>query len=153
MGHPNHLQYNNNSFRDVRKSALLNIPPTPKSLPAMLSRIRDVDPNMRRLVYAPVLEQAENLELAEAQREYIARTGLRDRESSVRAAAVKLIGSWLDALGGDLEKFVKLFNFIIDGHSDNAATMALQSLFESRSDVMASTEFGGKTIYLENQVI
>ena len=117
---------------------------TPKTLPTILTRTRDVDTSVRKLAYAPVLEQAENLELSEEQREQICRSGLRDREQSVRAAAVKLIGSWLDALNGDLERFVRLFEFVNLDHAENPATMALLSLFESRPEIMGSAEFNGK---------
>lgn len=109
----------------------------------MLSRTRDVDPSVRRLVYVPVLEQAENVELTKADRENITRTGLKDRDSVVRSAAVKLIGSWLDSLSGDLQKFVGLLDFTSNEDKENSATMALLSLFESRSDIVEALDFGG----------
>lgn len=130
----------------MRKATLLSVPVTSKTLPTILTRIRDVDTSVCKLAYTPALEHAEGLELSGEQREQICRSGLRDREPSVRAAAVKLIGSWLDTLDGDLERFVKLFQFINLDHAENPATMALLSLFESRPEVMESTEFSGKDI-------
>ncbi len=97
----------NELLSDVRRAALLNIPITAQTLPTVLTRTRDVDMTVRRLVYGSVLLAHADLPddampgaahpraLTIAQREQIVRNGLGDREPAVRAAAGKFIGAWL----------------------------------------------------------
>lgn len=91
--------------REVRRAALYNFPRTPVSLPHILARTRDVDPILRRTVFAGVFS-AEALPdpriLTIAQREEVVRNGLGDREPSVRKAAAGMLAGWLDLAEGDL---------------------------------------------------
>lgn len=98
--------------REVRRAALYNFPRTPVSLPHILARTRDVDPILRRTVFAGVLS-AEALPdpriLTIAQREEVVRNGLGDREPSVRKAAAGMLAGWLDLAEGDLLEVSYLF--------------------------------------------
>lgn len=80
----------------------------PTTLPILLTRTRDEDTILRKLVYRHVLAALPTpLILSIAQREEVVRNGLGDREPAVRAAAANLIGGWVDAVGGS-EKVCRL---------------------------------------------
>ncbi|OSD02558.1 hypothetical protein PYCCODRAFT_1367188 [Trametes coccinea BRFM310] len=99
---------------EVRRAALLNVPLSPQTLPALLARSRDVDAPIRKLVYSAVLEKyctppdldngratvgfTHPRALTIAQREMIVRNGLGDREETVKAAARNLLGVWVDVV-------------------------------------------------------
>lgn len=86
--------------RDVRRAALFNLIPSPKTLPALISRTLDVDPINRRASFAHVLIEVPCASLNRAQREETIGRGLRDREEGVQRAAKKLIAKWADECGG-----------------------------------------------------
>ncbi|KAI0360255.1 ARM repeat-containing protein [Trametes cingulata] len=161
------------SSPDVRRAALLNIPPNPQTLPALLARTRDVDASIRKLVYTSVLEKyclptdrtpaaataastvgfTHPRALTIAQRELIVRNGLGDREESVKAAARKLLGAWVDVVRSDAAKkedgvksegviedmiaFLKLFDLT----EDTIAEDALSAVLEHRVDIYQHIEF------------
>lgn len=92
-------------YREVRRAALYNLPRTPQTLPHILGRTRDIDPIIRRTVYAGSLSAAalpDPRVLSIAQREEVVRNGLGDREPAVRKAAAGMLGGWLDHAEGDL---------------------------------------------------
>ena len=145
---------------DVRRAALLNIPITARTLPAVLSRTRDIDMTVRRLVYGSVLLAHAELPddampgaahpraLTIAQREQIVRHGLGDREPVVRAAAGKLIGAWVDAVSVGSKKgavFEDLLAFLgtFDLRESAVVEDALLSVFVTRVDVFDVLEFDG----------
>jgi condensin complex subunit 3 len=95
--------------RDVRRAALLNVPATLATLPAILARTRDVESVIRRLVYSAVLLPQATMPspgtvrgvahpraLSIAQRELVVRAGLGDRAPDVRKAVARLLGAWVD---------------------------------------------------------
>ncbi|KAJ6631026.1 nuclear condensing complex subunit [Mycena sp. CBHHK59/15] len=91
---------------DVRRATMLNIPVGPASLPALLTRTRDTDTTIRKLIYSSVLDgaaanSAHPHTLTIAQRELLVRNGLGDREKSVRSAAANLLGTWIGVVGED----------------------------------------------------
>ncbi|KAJ7090909.1 armadillo-type protein [Mycena belliarum] len=91
---------------EVRRAAMLNIPVSPASLPALLERTRDTDTTIRRLLYSSVLTRAATntatpQSLTVSQRELLVRNGLGDRENTVRVAAAALVGTWVDV--GEVE--------------------------------------------------
>lgn len=90
-------------YSEVRRAALINLTVSPQTLRAVLSRTRDQDNSLRKIVYHHVLAGLPSpLVLTIAQREEICQNGLGDREPSVRASAGRLIGSWVDneSVGG-----------------------------------------------------
>ena len=140
---------------------MLNIPLSHTTLPAILTRTRDTDTTLRRLVYSAVLEPntvqndtAKSMgvthprALSIAQREMIVRNGLGDREVGVKSAAAAVIGAWIDVVGGDevdgKESDVIALLSLFDLTEGQVAEDALLSVFESRVDVFDNFEFGGR---------
>lgn len=130
-------------YRDVRRATLLNLPLIPATLPAIITRTRDIDPAIRKAVFSPVLTEqlTSPKQLSIAQREHVVRSGLGDREPSVRTAATALVGDWLTACESDVQQFVGMFDVEADGE---AAEQALLSVLETRPDIADKLEFGGK---------
>ncbi|KAI8971320.1 nuclear condensing complex subunit [Trametes punicea] len=153
---------------EVRRAALLNVPLSPQTLPALLARSRDVDPTIRKLVYTSVLEKycipsdrgppsavgfTHPRALTIAQREMIVRNGLGDREESVKAAARSLLGAWVDVVrsdGSKKEEGVKsegiiedvvAFLKLFDLTEDTIAEDALSSVLQTRVDIYEHIEF------------
>ncbi|EGO04008.1 hypothetical protein SERLA73DRAFT_102367 [Serpula lacrymans var. lacrymans S7.3] len=144
------------SAAEVRRAALINVPVSPLTLPAILTRTRDTDPIMRKLVYASVLmKKVEHpRQLTIADREQVVRDGLGDREDAVRIAAGKVLGVWFDMVQVDgdngtekpsdsmtqgLVRFLEIFDVI--GPGEQIATDALLSVFMTRMDVLDSMCF------------
>ncbi|KAG8985209.1 hypothetical protein FRB93_006052 [Tulasnella sp. JGI-2019a] len=124
---------------DVRRAALLNITATKDSLEAILSRTRDQDTTIRKILYAHVLSALPHPKfLSIAQREEVVKNGLKDREPSVRAAAGRLVGTWVDLLGGGLEELLTMFDLI---GSEEVAQEALISAFVTRPDLFDAVTF------------
>ncbi|KAJ7167346.1 nuclear condensing complex subunit [Mycena crocata] len=145
---------------DVRRAALLHVPLTADTLPALLTRTRDVDPLTRKLVYAGVLTPrlGHPRHLSIAQREQLVQTGLGDREPAVRLAAGKMVAAWFDLVLADphsedanpdadavpwagddggvmrgLVAFLTLFDVV--GPGEAVAVDAVLSLLATRSDL------------------
>ncbi|KAF9508646.1 hypothetical protein BS47DRAFT_1320578 [Hydnum rufescens UP504] len=124
------LQYD--PVAEVRRAALINIIPSPPTMLAILSRTRDEDNTMRKIVYHHVLASLPSpLVLTIAQREEICQNGLGDREPSVRSAAGNLIGGWVESVGG-LEGFLRM----LDVTTSKVAEDALFSVFVTRPDLL-----------------
>jgi condensin complex subunit 3 len=135
------------SSPEVRRVALLHTPVTPKTLTAILSRSRDVDPLTRKLLYSSVLStnSIHPRALSISQREQLVKDGLGDREDAVRVAAGKMVSSWYDIVtdkeAGIIE-FLKLFDVV--GPEFQVAIDALLSLFVTVPDTLSSVNFDGK---------
>ena len=148
------------------------MPLNEQTLPIILDRTRDVDANVRKLVYSTVLEQhclvqqdpdkakSENEDevmgpthpraLTIANRELIVRHGLGDREDSVKAAAAKLLETWLDVVSVRVEQgqsaaeasiiaFLELFDLVANSTAEDALT----SVFSRRVDLLDGLKFEG----------
>lgn len=132
---------------EVRRAALIHLPFTPATLPALLTRSWDVDAVTRKLLYSSVLTRlAHPKQLTISQREQIVRQGLGDREEAVRLAAAKLLGSWVDLCEGDLIQFLKLF----DVRAGDICVMP-EINFCARSEVVQELEFDG--MFSSNSVV
>ncbi|KAL1941783.1 hypothetical protein VTO73DRAFT_6783 [Trametes versicolor] len=153
---------------DVRRAALVNLPPNPQTLTALLGRSRDVEPSIRKLVYTNVLEKyclptdrgpastvgfTHPRALTIAQREMIVRNGLGDREESVKAAARNLLGAWVDVVRSDgakkedtdksdaiIEDMVAFLK-LFDLTEDTIAEDALSNVLDVRMDIYEHIEF------------
>ena len=142
-------------------------------LDAILARTRDRDVTIRKTVYSGVLEQhclvtnpnktktEEDTEdemgvthprvLSIANREIIVRNGLGDREESVKTAAAKLLGVWLDAVTPKVtegqnaaEASILAFLDLFDLEANSVAEDALTSIFRRRPDLLDGLQFEGK---------
>lgn len=122
---------------EARRAALFNLPVTPATLPFLLERLRDVDAVNRRCVYLGTLntglpQHPGALQLSADQAHHVVKTGLGEREETVKKACAKLIGTWADREQGDGLKLVDRF----DGLNYPESTMAaLTSAFETRSQL------------------
>ncbi|KAG8947483.1 hypothetical protein FRC04_010664 [Tulasnella sp. 424] len=121
---------------DVRRAALLNIAASKTTLDAILSRTRDQDTTIRKILYSHVLAGLPHPKLLTiSQREEVVKNGLKDRESTVRAAAGRLVGTWVDLFEGGLVELLKMFDLI---GSEEVAQEALLSAFITRPDLFDS---------------
>ena len=128
---------------EARRAALLHLPFSPTTLPALLTRMRDVDPLTRKLVFSTILPRLEHPRLLTiSQREQVVSHGLGDRADQVRVAAAHLLGTWVDSCEGDLAYFVSLF----DVHTPDVARDALKSVFVTRAEVVDDIDFDGAYI-------
>jgi condensin complex subunit 3 len=150
-------------YREVRRTALLNVPLSSATLDAVLSRTRDVDPLTRKIVYTGVLQTrlSHPRQLTIAQREQVVKDGLGDREPGVRVAAGKLVASWFDIVltetdkaeeatwegddGGVMKgliRFLALFDVV--GPGETVAVDAMTSIFVTRPDLPTVFTFPGE---------
>ncbi|KAI0127608.1 condensin subunit Cnd3 [Xylariales sp. AK1849] len=92
----------NDPSAEVRRSLLVNLPILSNTLPYLLERARDQDPQTRRAVYSrllPALGDFRHLSLS--MREKLLRWGLRDRDENVRKAAGRLFRErWIEDCAG-----------------------------------------------------
>lgn len=140
---------NRRLYREVRRATLLNIPITPRTFPAILSRTRDVDDLIRKLVYSHVISQIPHpKQLTITQRELIVRNGLGDRQPPVRAAAAKLVSSWVDLYEGDIFEFLKSFDLVVSEVSEDV----LLSVFVTKIDLFNNLEFNGEFLNLSSSM-
>ncbi len=129
------------STSEVRKVVALNIPPTDLTIDALVSRTRDVDDAVRRVIYHHCLPQIPlPRHFSIAQREQILRNGLGDRDETVKASAAKLIGQWVDLFDGNLLEYLDTFELV---SGTEVAEDALKALFKHRPDVLDSIKFEG----------
>jgi condensin complex subunit 3 len=118
---------------------------------SLLTRTRDVDPGVRKLLYANVLLETLHhpKQLSIAQREKVVKDGLGDRDPNVRTAASRLVASWFDTLDGSFENFLRIFDLIGEPDSSSIAEEALKSVFNSRPDALDNCDFNGRQIECE----
>jgi hypothetical protein len=95
--------------RDVRKAALSALHLTRSNLPHMLARARDSAPDVRRRLFAMLLEGDNMRLLSIQQRVMLMRAGLKDRDAAVvRSATQLLCTSWVKKTGYNLIELLKL---------------------------------------------
>ncbi|KZT61424.1 hypothetical protein CALCODRAFT_506217 [Calocera cornea HHB12733] len=125
----------NFEWSEVRRAALLNTPASPTTLPDLLSRTRDTDTTVRRLVYTAVLPTLPNPKVMSiARREPAIRNGLGDREESVRRAAGKMVASWVE--NQVLLEFLRTADVV----SSKVDEDALLSIFVTRPELLDAAE-------------
>lgn len=119
------------------------MPITPRTLPVILSRTRDVDDVIRKMVYSHVISQIPHpKQLSLTQRELIVRNGLGDRQPSVRATAAKLVASWVDLYEGNIFEFLKSFDLVVSEVSEDL----LLSIFVTKAELFDDLEFDGEKL-------
>ncbi|KAI9822650.1 MAG: hypothetical protein M1827_000369 [Pycnora praestabilis] len=152
----------NDPSADVRRSLLLNLPLTPRTLPYLLERARDLDPATRRALYArllPALGDFRHLSLS--MREKLLRWGLRDRDENVRKAAGKLFRErWVEDCAGThavseggvvgetrppsfdgLLELLERIDVINSGVESGVALEAMKEFWEGRPDYRNTATF------------
>ena len=98
---------------DVRKAILSVLEISDKSLLAILGRLRDIDPAIRRLVYRNKISEIDFDALSNTDREWILRNGLNERDDSVKKACLELVFShWIKKTGNNLVELLMTFDFL-----------------------------------------
>ena len=112
---------------NVRKSALRNIVVSRETLPHIVSRTRDTNPDVRIIAYRVLREKIPSKSLNREQRKALIFEGLRDRDARVRdACGAMIVNNWLHHCNDDLLAFIELFD--IEKH-ELTVEVALQFLF------------------------
>jgi condensin complex subunit 3 len=112
----------------------------------MVSRTRDVDDAVRRIIYHHCLPQIPLPRyFSIAQREQILRNGLGDRDETVKASTARLIEQWVDLVGGNLLEYLDTFELI---SGTKVADDALRALFKHRPDLLDSIKFQGAHMFV-----
>ena len=131
----------NDPSAEVRRAAMLNLISNKKTRPYILERARDVNAINRRLVYSRVLKGMGKVLFEEVEPKILDQLimwGLDDRESHVRRECTKLISHhWLNLLDGDLIRLLEN----LDITSSTFTSKALNSMFQSRSDIITKLKF------------
>ncbi len=98
---------------DVRKAVLSQIDVTEKSLIAILERKRDQDIRIRKFFYSSKLSEIDMRTLSIQQRDEVLRTGLMDREPSVKQACIDMIfRNWIHDTNSNLIEFLTCLDVI-----------------------------------------
>ncbi|PCH34950.1 hypothetical protein WOLCODRAFT_106764 [Wolfiporia cocos MD-104 SS10] len=155
---------------EVRCTAMMNIPLISDTLPIILTRSRDVDPQIRKVLFSSLLSPAlpctkltpgpshlipsritHPRQLTLEQRESIVYCGLNDRESAVQLAVSRMVAAWYVSVTYEsaldnkdtipcLVEFVKLFD-ISRPQGLNAAALALNTLFSLQVGLLGDVVF------------
>lgn len=151
----------NDPSADVRRSLLLNLPLTPKTIPYLLERARDLDPATRRALYSrllPALGDFRHLSLS--MREKLLRWGLRDRDEHVRKATARLFRErWIEDCAGisDAEgnrptevpppsvdallELLERIDVVNSGIENGIALEAMKEFWDGRPDYREAVDF------------
>jgi condensin complex subunit 3 len=82
--------------KDVRKAVVSSVAVSHATLPALVERTRDLSQDVRRTAFLMLANKVPLGDLSIASRATVLRRGLADRETPVRAAAVVMLGKWMD---------------------------------------------------------
>jgi condensin complex subunit 3 len=152
----------NDPSAEVRRSLLVNLPILPNTLPYLLERARDQDPQTRRAVYSrllPALGDFRHLSLS--MREKLLRWGLRDRDENVRKAAGRLFRErWIEDCAGvnpppedgkpadatepsfdGLLELLERIDVVNSGVENGVALEAMKGFWEGRPDYRTAVTF------------
>ncbi|ONH64661.1 Condensin complex subunit 3 [Cyberlindnera fabianii] len=130
----------NDPSPEVRRAALLNLVKTGVTKNYLLERAKDTNTVNRRLVYSRVIKEMGDFRTIDSKtREKILSWGLKDRESSVQKACVKMLSDdWLySTLNGDM---IELLERLYITRSE-VAELAMKKLFDYRKDLNAKIKF------------
>lgn len=121
---------------DVRKAVLGHIEVNERTMESILLRRRDVDVGVRKCFYERKMAQIDVRTLSISQRDAILRSGLRDRDSSVRRACVEMVfGSWIKTANNNLIMLLLSLDVI---RNLEVAEWALRSFYEMVPDMFPS---------------
>ena len=115
--------------RGHRKAVLLQIDCNLVSLPAIISRARDVEPSIRKLFFTQKMTEIEIAKLSVEQRDFVLKSGLTDRDEAVSRACVDMIFShWLEQTNSNLIEFLTCLDVV--SSDGEVAECALKSFFK-----------------------
>ncbi|RKO84517.1 hypothetical protein BDK51DRAFT_33625, partial [Blyttiomyces helicus] len=93
---------------DVRKQVVWNIETNEHTLPAILTRARDIDPVVRKIVYDKIAADLPDISaLTIEQRDGLLAQGLSDRDATVKKASAKMLcNTWVKQCDDNLLEFL-----------------------------------------------
>ncbi|XP_071779296.1 condensin complex subunit 3 [Centroberyx gerrardi] len=113
----------NDSNAEVRRAVLSCIAMSPRTLPKVLKRTRDIKENVRKLAYQVLAEKVHIKALSIAQRVSLLQQGLRDSSEAVKEVVrSRLLPAWLQRLDGDVVELLHRLDV------ENCAQTALDTL-------------------------
>ncbi|XP_074552794.1 condensin complex subunit 3 [Halichoeres trimaculatus] len=119
----------NDTNAEVRRAVLSCIAMSPRTLPKVLKRTRDIKENVRKLAYQVLAEKVHIKALTIAQRVSLLQQGLRDTSEAVRdVVCSRLLPSWLLRLDGDIIEL--LHRLDVENCAQTAMDM-LKAIFKS----------------------
>ncbi|ORZ19383.1 nuclear condensing complex subunit [Absidia repens] len=129
---------------EVRRVIILNLEINDTTLPSLIERTRDVDFINRRIVFERKLSQIADFQVIPSEARFkLIKSGLSDRDKSVRKAAGKMIAdSWIKQADQNLLEFLERMD-IMDGMAGGVSEKMLASLLELRMSSM-SIKFDGQ---------
>ncbi|KAL2911307.1 chromosome condensation complex Condensin, subunit G [Polyrhizophydium stewartii] len=133
---------------DVRKAVLWNLSLTLETAEALVERARDIDPAVRKLVFAKLTLEQEAADLLSIDlRRQLLKTGLDDRDANVRAACIKLLSSgWIKQAGG-INGFVESLD--VRGSYEAASAIVLSLFRHNPSLRFESRDFQWQSLTCE----
>ncbi|CAC5372304.1 YCG1 [Mytilus coruscus] len=116
---------------EVRRAVMSCIAPSPKTLPAILEKTRDVKDTVRKTAYNVLGEKVHIKALSIANRERLLQEGLTDRVESVKeACSSKLLQAWLRTFGGNV---LELLGALDVEYATDTCELVLNTLFKHTS--------------------
>ncbi|KAM4595103.1 condensin complex subunit 3 [Fundulus diaphanus] len=113
----------NDSNAEVRRAVLSCIAMSPRTLPKVLKRTRDIKENVRKLAYQVLADKVHIKALTIAQRVGLLQQGLHDTAESVREVVCScLLPAWLLRLDGDVIELLHRLDV------ENCAETAMETL-------------------------
>jgi hypothetical protein len=86
--------------KDVRRAVVASVGVSSVTIPALVERTRDVAEEVRRTAFLTLAAKVSLGALSIAARATLLRRGLADRAPDVRAAALVMLGKWMDGACG-----------------------------------------------------
>ncbi|XP_020511331.2 condensin complex subunit 3 isoform X2 [Labrus bergylta] len=118
----------NDSNAEVRRAVLSCIAMSPRTLPKVLKRTRDIKENVRKLAYQVLSDKVHIQALSIAQRVNLLQQGLRDTSEAVRdVVCSRLLPSWLQRLDGNV---IELLHRLDVENCSQTALDTLKAIFK-----------------------
>ncbi|XP_027873036.1 condensin complex subunit 3 [Xiphophorus couchianus] len=119
----------NDSNAEVRRAVLSCIAMSPRTLPKVLKRTRDIKENVRKLAYQVLSEKVHIKALTIAQRVGLLQQGLHDTSESVRdIVCSRLLPAWLLRLDGNV---IELLHRLDVENCTETAMKTLKAIFKT----------------------
>ncbi|XP_015245120.1 PREDICTED: condensin complex subunit 3 [Cyprinodon variegatus] len=120
----------NDSNAEVRRAVLSCIAMSPRTLPKVLKRTRDIKENVRKLAYQVLADKVHIKALTIAQRVLLLQQGLHDTSESVREVVCnRLLPAWLLRLDGNM---IELLHRLDVENCAETAMETLKAIFKNK---------------------
>ncbi|XP_049851254.1 condensin complex subunit 3-like [Schistocerca gregaria] len=119
---------NSDSSKEVRKAALLNVVINRLNLEQIITRCRDVSPEVRKCTFELLRDRISIKQISHSHCITLLENGLYDLDASVRDACIDLCLTWLRQLDFDLPRFLSFFDV---EHNEKLVDKLLCKLFPS----------------------